>query len=454
MSKILRRLTQPSSTPGASAEPQREPAKKALIIGIQYVTSDELKLRGAHDDARGWMKLCIETYGFLESNIVLMLDDESVASELQPTRANILHQIHELVKDVQPGDHLVFFYSGHSGQVASKSIDEDDGLDEVLMPLDNEGVGLQKTHKLIVDNELRRLLVDPLPVGSTLTAIFDSCHSGTLLDLNHYLCNNVWFPFMSRGKRHPQSKLMAVRRKNGMLIQNVPCSHADGKENDGRRARSASRTGIRIHQFQRKPEKVLSIDTALELLAPGANGSKRFSITTGALRESAIRTPSSPLPDTQHFPSRRATLERAQSFASLVGDLKTSGILNLALTRYASPEEMVKCNGFDCKKSDEPKARAFSFSACRDPEETFEGPRGRSMTKTLIEILKKDPHPPYRELLTKVGHKVYETTMFIQEKNKKRMRKWKQGKTVRLPTDVDVSAPQVGSQDPIRTTAS
>ncbi len=96
-----------------------------------------------------------------------MLDDDSVTAELRPTRANIvctqsisvgshliqrqLHQINEFVEGVQPGDHLVFFCetslpssmslvrnhdssvlsdSGHSGQVESKSMNEDDGLDE------------------------------------------------------------------------------------------------------------------------------------------------------------------------------------------------------------------------------------------------------------------------------------------------------------------------------------
>ncbi len=61
MSKLLRRLTQPSSTLHAPAESRREPTKKALIIGINYVAHEkkEMKLRGAHDDARGWMKLCI-----------------------------------------------------------------------------------------------------------------------------------------------------------------------------------------------------------------------------------------------------------------------------------------------------------------------------------------------------------------------------------------------------------
>ena len=34
-------------------------------------------------------------------------------------------------------------------------------------------------------------MVEPLPVGVCLTAIFDSCHSGTLLDLEHYDCYKV-----------------------------------------------------------------------------------------------------------------------------------------------------------------------------------------------------------------------------------------------------------------------
>lgn len=33
------------------------------------------------------------------------------------------------------------------------------------------------------DDELHKILVSPLPVGCRLTAIFDSCHSGTALDL-------------------------------------------------------------------------------------------------------------------------------------------------------------------------------------------------------------------------------------------------------------------------------
>ena len=57
-------------------------------------------------------------------------------------------------------------------------------------------------------------MVDPLPVGVSLTAIFDSCHSGTLLDLDHYLCNNVYYPWMDVGNRRHMTKWLDVRRKN------------------------------------------------------------------------------------------------------------------------------------------------------------------------------------------------------------------------------------------------
>lgn len=61
-------------------------------------------------------------------------------------------------------------------------LNEIDGLDEYIVTCD---------HKRILDNTLRQCLVDPLPVGTRLTAILDSCHSGTLLDLDHYSCH--WF---------------------------------------------------------------------------------------------------------------------------------------------------------------------------------------------------------------------------------------------------------------------
>ena len=40
-----------------------------------------------------------------------------------------------------------------------------------------------RTHSHITDDEMHRIMVLPLQAGVRLTAIFDSCHSGTALDL-------------------------------------------------------------------------------------------------------------------------------------------------------------------------------------------------------------------------------------------------------------------------------
>lgn len=67
--------------------------------------------------------------------------------------------------------------SGHGGQTKDLDGDEDDGYDEVIYPVDFR----QVSH--IVDDEMHDIMVKPLLPGVRLTAIFDSCHSGTALDL-------------------------------------------------------------------------------------------------------------------------------------------------------------------------------------------------------------------------------------------------------------------------------
>lgn len=86
-----------------------------------------------------------------------------------------------LVQGCQPGDSLVFHFSGHGSQQKNYNGDEIDGYDETLCPLDFE------TQGMIVDDEINATIVRPLPRGAKLHAIIDACHSGTVLDLS-YLC--------------------------------------------------------------------------------------------------------------------------------------------------------------------------------------------------------------------------------------------------------------------------
>ncbi|KAL0384463.1 UNVERIFIED_CONTAM: Metacaspase-2 [Sesamum radiatum] len=56
-------------------------------------------------------------------------------------------------------------------------MDEVDGYDEMLWPVDH------KTEGTILDDEINATIVRPLPQGARLHAIVDACHSGTILDL-------------------------------------------------------------------------------------------------------------------------------------------------------------------------------------------------------------------------------------------------------------------------------
>jgi len=82
-----------------------------------------------------------------------------------------------LVQGACQHDSLFFHYSGHGGRTKDTDGDELDGWDEVIYPVDWEKSGG------IVDDLMNELMVRPLPAGCRLTAVFDSCHSGSALDL-------------------------------------------------------------------------------------------------------------------------------------------------------------------------------------------------------------------------------------------------------------------------------
>ncbi|KAI9224511.1 caspase domain-containing protein [Blastocladiella britannica] len=155
--------------------------KKALLIGINY-KGQQGELRGCHADVHNMKRFLTETYGFVESpqSMVVLLDDPQVHrgnAYLIPNKKSILSAMQWLVEGAQPGDSFFIHYSGHGGQQADKDGDEDDGSDETIYPLDHKSAGM------ITDDEMNAILVNKLPAGARLTAVFDSCHSGTALDL-------------------------------------------------------------------------------------------------------------------------------------------------------------------------------------------------------------------------------------------------------------------------------
>jgi hypothetical protein len=90
-----------------------------------------------------------------------------------------------LVEGSKPGDSLVFYFCGHGSRVKDRNMDEVDGYDEAICPVDYEHEGM------ILDDEISATIVRPLPHGAKLHDVIDTCFSGTVLDL----------PFMCRINR-------------------------------------------------------------------------------------------------------------------------------------------------------------------------------------------------------------------------------------------------------------
>lgn len=115
-------------------------------------------------------------HNYRREDMVILTDDQRHPMSV-PTKHNILRAMHWLVQDAKPDDSLFIHFSGHGGRTPDLDGDEDDGYDDVIYPVDYRVAG----H--IVDDDMHAIMVRPLRPGVRLTAIFDSCHSGTALDL-------------------------------------------------------------------------------------------------------------------------------------------------------------------------------------------------------------------------------------------------------------------------------
>ncbi|CAN1170363.1 AMC1 [Linum perenne] len=159
--------------------PSSHGRRKAVICGISYRYSRH-ELKGCINDAKCMRHLLINKFHFPPDSILMLTEEETDPYRI-PTKHNMRMALYWLVQGCQPGDSLLFHYSGHGSRQRNYNGDEVDGYDETLCPLDFE------TQGMIVDDEINATIVRPLPHGVKLHAIIDACHSGTVLDLS-YLC--------------------------------------------------------------------------------------------------------------------------------------------------------------------------------------------------------------------------------------------------------------------------
>jgi chaperonin cofactor prefoldin len=142
--------------------------KKALLIGCNYKgTSFELK--GCINDTIQWFNILQDVYGFNESDIVFLRDDKA---DFKPTYKRIITELTNLVN--QNADCIFIVYSGHGTSIPDMNSEEDDKLDECILPCDCQTSGV------ISDDILNNIFKNSKSSG---LAIFDCCRSGTILDL-------------------------------------------------------------------------------------------------------------------------------------------------------------------------------------------------------------------------------------------------------------------------------
>lgn len=147
-------------------------SKKALTIGINYKNTPN-ELNGCIGDIINMSNVLVSEYGYLRENIVQLRDDTSTPS-LQPTYLNILLNLTKIVNESENLSEIWIHYSGHGSQIIDRTGEETDNLDEVIVPVDYQRSGF------ITDDTIFNIIKN---VKCKTILIFDSCHSGSICDL-------------------------------------------------------------------------------------------------------------------------------------------------------------------------------------------------------------------------------------------------------------------------------
>ncbi len=140
---------------------------RALLVGIDEY-QDINPLVGSKQDVKDMAQFIQSEWGYKRSQIRTLTDE-------QATRAGILTAFDNwLIKGSQPGDKVLFYYSGHGTYIRDNNRDESDGYDEALCPVDTS----HSKGNLIRDDEIHWRLKQLRE--RQVMIIVDACHSGTV----------------------------------------------------------------------------------------------------------------------------------------------------------------------------------------------------------------------------------------------------------------------------------
>eukprot|EP00531_Pseudo-nitzschia_arenysensis_P015188 CAMPEP_0116132162 /NCGR_PEP_ID=MMETSP0329-20121206/9401_1 /TAXON_ID=697910 /ORGANISM="Pseudo-nitzschia arenysensis, Strain B593" /LENGTH=358 /DNA_ID=CAMNT_0003626659 /DNA_START=96 /DNA_END=1172 /DNA_ORIENTATION=- len=177
-------------------------SRKALFIGINYI-GQRGELRGCVNDVVNIKEFLEQRYE-LEEKMILTDDPKTEPeTDFTPTRENIIAAFRWLVKDAKKGDSLLLHYSGHGGRVKNTDGTEKSGYDQTVVPVDHGTAGQ------IIDDEVHDVLCKDLPEGVRLTAVFDCCHSESIMDLPYIYNINGNLEIVESTRNEMVAKLLA-----------------------------------------------------------------------------------------------------------------------------------------------------------------------------------------------------------------------------------------------------
>jgi hypothetical protein len=139
------------------------------------------QLDGARNDVAVMHGLLKERFGFAETEIVSLVDEHATSAALRAALAEVVRKVERLPAGGPPAQ-VLFHFSGHGSQVPDQppgdpDHDEEDGLDETLVPYDAARQGGPQD---VRDDELNAFL-DQVARGGRARAwvVLDCCHSGS-----------------------------------------------------------------------------------------------------------------------------------------------------------------------------------------------------------------------------------------------------------------------------------
>ena len=153
--------------------------KKALLIGINYINTPN-ELYGCINDTNNIKNLLQNNFNYSIFNI---LTDNT---NKKPNKLNIINELTNLLVNANNGDNIFFLYSGHGTCTVDLNNDEDDSQDEMIVPL-----GSTDIRTCILDDEINKIIQKNLKVGVNLFMMFDSCFSGTVVDLKYNYLTSI-----------------------------------------------------------------------------------------------------------------------------------------------------------------------------------------------------------------------------------------------------------------------